>query len=123
MGFSKKWVGVARPCPKPLNHCFVRDTTLAEQDRTWQPLDDLVPKLRRVLTLLDEACSPGDLASQLGYRLHPLKGDMAGLWSTRVSGNWRVIFRVEANEAVDLLAYHRTKRSGAHGNTECMPSG
>ena len=36
------------------------------------------------------------------YRLHPLKGDMAGLWSIRVSGNWRVVFRFENNEAVDV---------------------
>ena len=33
---------------------------------------------------------------------------MAGLWSIRVSGNWRVIFRFEDNEAVDvdLVDYH-----------------
>ena len=52
-------------------------------------------KLRRVLTLLDEARNPGDLATQPGYRLHRLKGDMAGWWSTCVSGNWRVDFRFE----------------------------
>ena len=69
---------------------------------------DLVPKLRRVLTLLDEARNSGDLAAQPDYRLHPLKGDMAGLWSIRVSGNWRVVFRFEDNEAVDvdLVDYH-----------------
>ena len=81
---------------------------LAEQDRRQQLPGDLVPKLRRVLTLLDEARNPGDLAFQPGYRLHPLKGDMAGLWSIRVSGNWRVVFRFEDNEAVDvdLVDYH-----------------
>ena len=36
---------------------------LAEQDRPRQLPDDLVPKLRRVLTMLDEARHPGDLAS------------------------------------------------------------
>ena len=67
-----------------------------------------MPKLGRVLTLLDEARNPGDPAAQPGYRLHPLKGDMAGLWSIRVSGNWRVVFRFEDNEAVDvdLVDYH-----------------
>ena len=81
---------------------------LAEENRRQLLPDDLVPKLRRVLTLLDEAHSPGDLASQPGYRLHPLKGEMAGLWSIRVSGNWRVVFRFEDNEAVDvdLVDYH-----------------
>ena len=81
---------------------------LAEQNRTRQLPPDLVPKLRRVLTLLDEARHPGDLADQPGYPLHPLKGDMAGLWSIRVSGNWRVVFGFKDREAVDvdLVDYH-----------------
>ena len=81
---------------------------LAEQNQARQLPQDLVAKLRRVLTLLDEARHPGDLAEQPGYRLHPLKGDMAGLWSIRVSGNWRVVFGFEDSEAVDvdLVDYH-----------------
>ena len=81
---------------------------LAVQDRERHLPSDLVPKLRRVLTLLDEARDPGDLGDQPGYRLHPLKSDMAGLWSIRVSGNWRIVFRFEENEAVDvdLVDYH-----------------
>ena len=80
---------------------------LAEEDRANLVPGDLVPKLRRVLTLLDEAQHAGDLA-QPGYRLHPLKGGMAGLWSVRVSGNWRVVFRFKDREAVDvdLVDYH-----------------
>ena len=33
---------------------------------------------------------------------------MAGLWSVSVSGNWRVVFRCEDGEAVDvdLVDYH-----------------
>ena len=81
---------------------------LAEHDRRRQLPGDLVPRLRRILTLLDEARDPGDLAAQPGYRLHPLKGGMAGRRSIRVSGNWRVVFRFEENEAVDvdLVDYH-----------------
>ena len=43
-----------------------------------------------------------------GFRLHPLKGDRAGQWSDRVSGNWRVVFRFEDGEAADanLTDYH-----------------
>ena len=56
---------------------------------------------RELALVLTAAIAPG-------YRLHPLKGDMAGLWRTRVSGNWRVVFRFENNEAVDvdLVDYH-----------------
>ncbi len=67
-----------------------------------------MPKLRRTLTLLDEAQHPGDVTTHPGYRPHPLRGDMAGMWSVRVSGNWRVVLRFEDNEAVevDLVDYH-----------------
>ena len=81
---------------------------LAEQDRANQVPGELATRLRRILTALGEARRPGDLANRPGYRLHPLKGDMAGLWSVRVSGNWRVVFRFEDREAVDvdLVDYH-----------------
>ena len=43
-----------------------------------------------------------------GFRLHSLMGDRAGQWSVRVSGNWRVVFRFENGEGVDvdLIDYH-----------------
>ncbi len=56
---------------------------------------------------LQEATRSGD-ADAPGFRLHPLKGDRAGEWSVRVSGNWRVVFRFEDSEVVDvdLVDYH-----------------
>ena len=43
-----------------------------------------------------------------GFRLHPLKGALAGYWSVRVSANWRIVFRFEGMDAsdVDLADYH-----------------
>ncbi len=43
-----------------------------------------------------------------GYRLHPLKGELSGLWSVTVSGNWRIVFRFEDGHAtdLDLIDYH-----------------
>ena len=79
-----------------------------EENREASLPVELIPKLRRILTLLNYAKHPRDLATQSGYRLHQLKGDMTGMWSARVSGNWRVIFRFEEEEAVevDLVDYH-----------------
>ena len=81
---------------------------LAEEDRVRQLPRALVPRLKRILTALSGAERPGDVATRPGYRLHPLKGDMAGLWSISVSGNWRVVFRFKDGEAVDvdLVDYH-----------------
>ena len=75
-------------------------------DRARLPAQ-LVPRLRRILFRLQEAKHPGSTDAP-GFRLHPLKGDRAGQWSVRVSGNWRVVFRFEAGEAVDvdLVDYH-----------------
>jgi proteic killer suppression protein len=43
-----------------------------------------------------------------GWHLHQLKGDLAGHWSVRVSGNWRMTFRFEGEDAilVDYRDYH-----------------
>ena len=81
---------------------------LAEQDRTDGVPAAMADRLKRILSALDGAQRPGDVATRPGYRLHPLKGDMAGLWSIRVSGNWRVVFGFEDSEAVDvdLVDYH-----------------
>ena len=82
--------------------------SLAEQDRPTQLPPDLAARLRRILTVLDEAQWPQDVGTRPGYRLHPLQGDQAGQWSVSVSGNWRVVFRFEDNEVVDvdLAGYH-----------------
>jgi proteic killer suppression protein len=43
-----------------------------------------------------------------GFRLHPLKGRMREHHAVSVSGNWRVMFRFEDGNAVDVdyLDYH-----------------
>ncbi len=48
------------------------------------------------------------LLSQPTYRLHPLKGDLAGQWVVAVSRTWRIVFRVESGDVfdVDLVDYH-----------------
>ena len=50
------------------------------------------PKLIRILSVLDVAQTPADLAIP-SFRAHPLTGDLAGQWSIWVNGNWRVTFR------------------------------
>ena len=66
-----------------------------------------VPKLRRILSALDVAVGPDDLAIP-SFRTHRLKGDLAGHWSIWVSGNWRVTFRFTDGdvELVDYQDYH-----------------
>lgn len=68
---------------------------------------DHVPKLLRILSTLDVAQGPDDLAIP-SFRTHRLKGDLAGHFSIWVNGNWRITFRfVDADvELVDYRDYH-----------------
>jgi toxin HigB-1 len=67
----------------------------------------LVNKVETALGLLDVAETP-EAVNLPGYRLHPLRGDLRGFWSIRVSGNWRIIFRFDDRDVcdVDLVDYH-----------------
>lgn len=64
-------------------------------------------RLGMILDLLDSARTPSDMNFP-GSRLHMLKGDLAGLWSVTVSGNWRLTFRFHEGDAyiVDYQDYH-----------------
>jgi len=37
-----------------------------------------------------------------GYRLHALTGNREGIWSIRVTGNWRITFRFADGNVFDL---------------------
>lgn len=69
--------------------------------------EEHVYKLGRILDRLDASVRPQDL-NLPGYRLHELKGKEKGIWSVWVSGNWRVTFRFEGGDVinVDYRDYH-----------------
>lgn len=60
-------------------------------------------KLRRQLFALDNAKNWTDMNAS-GWRLHELKGNLAGHWSIDVSGNWRLTFAFEGEDAI-LVGY------------------
>ncbi len=64
-------------------------------------------RLRLILSNLDQAEGPEDMALP-GLALHELKGSRKGVWSVRVSGNWRLTFRFTDREAesVNYEDYH-----------------
>jgi proteic killer suppression protein len=77
-----------------------------DDDRRKLPASQIA-KIGRILARLNEAITLEDMGLP-GYRLHPLKGEMAGFWSVTLSGNWRIIFRFEGGHAydVELIDYH-----------------
>lgn len=72
-----------------------------DDDRRKLPASQIA-KIGRILARLNEAVTVQDMGLP-GYRLHPLKGELASL-----SGNWRIIFRFEHGSVydVDLIDDH-----------------
>ena len=64
-------------------------------------------RLANRLQVLDFAKSALDM-NMPGWALHPLKGDLKGYWAVKVSGNWRLTFTFDGEDAilVDYQDYH-----------------
>lgn len=64
-------------------------------------------KLRIRLAALDTAIMIQDIDLP-GFRLHPLKGKMQGLWAIDVSKNWRITFEFRDGDVyiVNYEDYH-----------------
>ena len=68
-------------------------------------------KLSSILARLDASQTEKDMDLP-GLNLHPLskkgKLDLRGHWAVSISGNWRLTFRFEGNNAVDVnyIDYH-----------------
>lgn len=64
-------------------------------------------RIRRMLDALDAAVRAEDM-NLPGYRFHQLRGNRAGTYSVTVTGNVRITFMFEGEDAVqvDLEDYH-----------------
>jgi proteic killer suppression protein len=90
---------------KSFRHNGVERFFLKGSKRGIQP--EHSAKLARQLQRLDAARRPQDM-NVPGWRLHPLKGELAGHWAVSVSGNYRLTFRFDGDDAelVDYQDYH-----------------
>jgi proteic killer suppression protein len=85
---------------KGLKAFFVNDDA-----RKLRP--DQVDRVRRLLDRLDASKSAQDM-NLPGFGFHALKGDRKGEYSVSVSGNWRMTFEFDGENAerVDLEDCH-----------------
>jgi toxin HigB-1 len=86
-------------------HKGLEDFFYDESKRGIQPRH--ARKLADILDRLDAAHQVEDMRYP-GSDLHPLRGNLAGYWAVKVSGNWRIIFGFENGNAVDVnyVDYH-----------------
>lgn len=64
---------------------------------------------RRKLRMLNNAQQLSDLRAPPGNRLEPLRGDPVGRHSIRINDQWRLCFRWDGRDALDvaIVDYHR----------------
>ena len=64
-------------------------------------------RLRLILSRLSTAVAPEDM-NLPSLALHQRAGDRVGIWSVKVSGNWRITFRFVGQhaEVVNYEDYH-----------------
>ncbi len=68
----------------------------------------MLDRIENILAKLDTSNAP-ETMDLPGFRLHPLKGDLRGFWAVTVRANWRIVWRFEDEDAVDvdLIDYHQ----------------
>jgi toxin HigB-1 len=70
---------------------------------------EFIDKISQQLQVIDAATHvPHDFGAFIAWRIHPLEGKYEGFWGLKVSGNWRVIFKFENGNALDVnyVDYH-----------------
>jgi toxin HigB-1 len=75
-------------------------TYFATGDRAGLP-QPMVRRIAHRLAVLNAATELRQIGLP-GYRLHQLKGDQQGRWSISVTGAWRLTFRWESSDVLDL---------------------
>jgi toxin HigB-1 len=70
------------------------------------PVDQINRIENRLMTL--NASRAAEDMNVAGYGFHRLSGDLKGFYAVKVTGNWRIIFRFEDGDALDVdhVDYH-----------------
>jgi len=70
----------------------------------------VVPKLRRIVSFLQDMEREDELRSVPSWKAHQLTGDRKGTWSLFVTKNWRITFMIDQTEIeiidLDYEDYH-----------------
>jgi proteic killer suppression protein len=77
---------------------------LIEDDDAGGLQPAVVPKLRRIVSFLQDMEREEELRTVPSWKAHRLTGDRKGTWSLLVTKNWRITFRIDEAEVeiVDL---------------------
>jgi toxin HigB-1 len=85
---------------KSVKHKGLRRLIL-EDDASGLP-SQVGGKLRNIVAFLQDMEREEELKSVPTWKAHQLTGDRKGTWSLFVTKNWRITFRIDQAEIVDL---------------------
>lgn len=91
---------------KDIKHKGLRQLFLTDNSKDLPA--DQIDRLKNVLFLMSETTTLDVFRNRPGSRLHQLKGDLQGLWSVTITGNYRLIFSFENGyfSDIDYIDYH-----------------
>jgi proteic killer suppression protein len=82
---------------------------IVEDDASGVPAE-AAPKLRRIVSFLQDMEFEEELRAVPTWRAHQLAGNRKGTWSLFVTRNWRITFRIDKAEIeiidLDYEDYH-----------------
>jgi proteic killer suppression protein len=83
---------------------------LIEDDDTSGLQPAVIPKVRRIVSFIQDMEHEEELRAVPSWKAHLLTGQRKGTWSLFVTKNWRMTFRVDRDEieiiALDYEDYH-----------------
>jgi proteic killer suppression protein len=81
-----------------------------EHDDASGLLPVVVPKIRKIVSFLQDTEGEDELREVPSWKAHLLTGDRKGSWSLFVTKNWRMTFRIDKTEIeiidLDYEDYH-----------------
>jgi proteic killer suppression protein len=78
---------------------------IVDDDTSGVPAD-AVPKLRRIVSFLQDMEFEEELRSIPTWKAHQLTGSRKGTWSLFVTRNWRITFRIDKTEIEIIDLYY-----------------
>lgn len=87
-------------------HKGLKKLYLEDNAKAFSP--DAAHKLRAMLTFLQDMGTPENLRAFPSWKAHQLTGNRKGVWSLHVTRNWRMTFKIQEGEIieVDYEDYH-----------------
>ena len=85
---------------KSFAHAGLKRLYLADQPKGLPA--DVIDKLRKMLAFLQDMDGVDELYTLPTWKAHRLGGDRKGTWALHVTMNWRLTFRIDHDELIEV---------------------